>query len=802
MRIAIVAPSAVPFVIGGAEKLWWGLQDAIHAHTPHHAELIKLPSPEQTFFEIVDSYRRFANLDLAHFDRVISTKYPAWMVAHDHHVVYLQHRLRGLYDTWPGGMGSVQAPCGDPRVDAVLGLIRAHPGERAALVECFDRLAEIEAGKPLPESLHAFPGPLIRELVHYFDGVGLHPDRIRRHAAISDNVARRRDYFPSGARVEVVHHPSDLRALRGGPQGDYLLSVGRLDGPKRVALQIGAIKRARSDVRLKIAGVGPEMEALRAQAGDDPRIELLGFVEDAELEALYAGALGVIYTPFDEDYGLVPFEAMSAGKPLIATTDSGGPLELMRDGEHGYLAEPDEASLAEVIERLDAGRSAAVAMGTCGRRRAQRIDWSGVIRVVLGADALRDAPSPPGPSPAPLRRRIGIAGPFPIHPPQHGGQKRLFELYRALARRHDIEAVTFAQPGLPAFSGEIAPGLHETRIAHSADHLEAEARLSRALGWLPITDVAMPELYRRTPAYSEALARAVRGADLVIAAHPYLLPAVEEAWGGPVWYDALNVEAALKASVLPESALGRRLLDVTVEIEAACCERAARILTCSPDEVSDFTSRYGVDEGSVVHVPNGVDPSAIAFVPMEQRRAARRSMGVDDTSIALFVGSWHGPNVEAVRRLPDLARALPDVAFIVLGGVGDALAAEGGLGERPTNLAFMGVVDAETKALVARVASVALNPMSIGGGTNLKMLEYFAAGLPVISTPHGARGLAVEAGVHLCITEIEGFARAIASHGDDEDVRERVARARRLIEAHYDWRRIAEGLAAHVERSL
>ncbi len=72
MRIALVAPSPVPFVIGGAEKLWWGLQNAIHRLTPHLCELIKLPSPERNFWEILASYRRFAELDLSHFDRVIT----------------------------------------------------------------------------------------------------------------------------------------------------------------------------------------------------------------------------------------------------------------------------------------------------------------------------------------------------------------------------------------------------------------------------------------------------------------------------------------------------------------------------------------------------------------------------------------------------------------------------------------------------------------------------------------------------------------------------------------------------------
>ena len=55
MKIAIIAPSPVPFTIGGAENLWWGLLNWINQNTNHQAELIKIPSPERNFRELVSS---------------------------------------------------------------------------------------------------------------------------------------------------------------------------------------------------------------------------------------------------------------------------------------------------------------------------------------------------------------------------------------------------------------------------------------------------------------------------------------------------------------------------------------------------------------------------------------------------------------------------------------------------------------------------------------------------------------------------------------------------------------------------
>src|SRR5438445_11992542 len=100
MDIAIVAPSPVPYAIGGAENFWWGLLNHINQHTPNRAELIKLPYREPDLWQLIESYLSFSKLDLSHFDLVISSKYPAWMVQHPNHYCYMQHRLRCLYDTY------------------------------------------------------------------------------------------------------------------------------------------------------------------------------------------------------------------------------------------------------------------------------------------------------------------------------------------------------------------------------------------------------------------------------------------------------------------------------------------------------------------------------------------------------------------------------------------------------------------------------------------------------------------------------------------------------------------------------
>ena len=100
MNIAIIAPSHVPFMLGGAERLWTDLCQIINSTGSHQAEIIKIPAPESSFWEIIDSYRKFYNLNLDHFDLVISGKNPGWMTRHKNHALYMLHPLRGVYDTY------------------------------------------------------------------------------------------------------------------------------------------------------------------------------------------------------------------------------------------------------------------------------------------------------------------------------------------------------------------------------------------------------------------------------------------------------------------------------------------------------------------------------------------------------------------------------------------------------------------------------------------------------------------------------------------------------------------------------
>ncbi|MFZ3131002.1 MAG: hypothetical protein WA125_07875, partial [Desulfosporosinus sp.] len=207
MKIAVVGPSPVPYTIGGMEKFLWEMTSQINLRTSDQAELIKLPSREKGFWELIDTYYDYWMLDLSHFDMIISTKYPSWMVRHENHINYMVHKLRGLYDTYnfTGMPLEVKSPSKNiSKLNDFMNLTWNNP----AIKEFFQTYSEMKLHKnEIPESETLFPGPLIRKIVHYMDKGALAPSKIRRYYAISETVAKRADYLPLESKYIVAYPP-------------------------------------------------------------------------------------------------------------------------------------------------------------------------------------------------------------------------------------------------------------------------------------------------------------------------------------------------------------------------------------------------------------------------------------------------------------------------------------------------------------------------------------------------------------------------------------------------------------------
>ncbi len=331
----------VPFVHGGAEivsdRLVTGLRER-----GHEAELVTVPFKWYPGSRVLTQAFLWRLLDLDEadgrpIDLVVATKFPSYCVRHANKRVWLLHQFRQAYEL--------------DRTE--LGQFSEEPEERAIRrkVQQLDRLALGEA---------------------------------RRLFATSRNVADRLERS-TGLAAEVMPHPPQELAYRCEGYGDFVLSVNRLDRAKRIDLLLEAAALDPS-LHVVVTGEGPDrgrLEALARDRGLNGRAEFTGRVGEDELAALYGRCLAVYYAPVDEDFGMVPYEAFLSGKPVLTTTDAGGPLEIVADGRTGLVTAPEPAALARAATRLREHPDEARALGTAGKALAERVTWDACIDRLL-----------------------------------------------------------------------------------------------------------------------------------------------------------------------------------------------------------------------------------------------------------------------------------------------------------------------------------------------------------------------------------------------------------------------------------
>jgi glycosyltransferase involved in cell wall biosynthesis len=334
-RIAVLATASSNGELGGAERFYVGLRDALQ-NAGAVAEIVYVVSDESNFDRILESYLRFYDLDLSEFDGVISTKAPGYAVRHSNHVCYLQHTMRVFYD-----MFDVEFPNADARLRA----------QRKRIVE--------------------------------MDTAVLQEPRVRKRFVIGHEVQQRLRLY-NGLDADVLYQTTTLSGFRNG-NSQYLFMPTRLHRWKRVDLVIRAMKMLSRPVNLVISGSGEDEAQLRQLAGDDPQIKFVGRVSDEKLIDLYADALAVPFVAVREDFGLVAVEAFHSEKPVITCEDSGEAARMVESFGSGIVCAPDPPAIASTIDSLVANPAYGRALGAAGRRFADEFNWARVASVLLDA---------------------------------------------------------------------------------------------------------------------------------------------------------------------------------------------------------------------------------------------------------------------------------------------------------------------------------------------------------------------------------------------------------------------------------
>ncbi len=210
----------------------------------------------------------------------------------------------------------------------------------------------------------------------------------------------------------------------------------------------------------------------------------------------------------------------------------------------------------------------------------------------------------------------------------------------------------------------------------------------------------------------------------------------------PRVYNAYNSEAVLYRQLHPNDK-SQPIHELVRTAEQRMLHNADVVLYCSEGDLSAFKD-LAPDAGfDALYVPNGVNPLA---------EVEYTSVNASSEWRVVFMGSGHPPNAVAADFIvKTLAPALPGISFDIIGNCLPE-------GRYPANVKRHGVVDDAMKQQILRRANLALNPMAAGSGSNVKVLEYFAFGLPVLSTDFGMRGIQAKAGQDYLVAPLDEFA--------------------------------------------
>ncbi len=404
-------------------------------------------------------------------------------------------------------------------------------------------------------------------------------------------------------------------------------------------------------------------------------------------------------------------------------------------------------------------------------------------------------PTPSAPLEASDRRPAMLAVtsqlPWPL---DRGGHLRTFHLLRTLARAFRVRLVTTASCDPLARRDGIAAleerGIEVQAVAISPRRLAREV-LRAGTAALHCEPYVLYRRHDQRPVWTALREQfASDRPDVYYLDHLDSFVFARLRSHVPVVLDLHNIYSQLvqRSAREAEQVLTRFYLEREARLLQRLEARAVRsvdvVLAVSEGDAAHFT---GLGARAVHVVPNGVDCSAYAALPTAQRTGP---------PLLLYLGamSWaanaHAARFLASVVLPQVRARIPSARLRIIGA--DPPPEVRALRADPGVEVLGAVPDVIPHLRAAHVLAVALKA---GGGTRLKILEAFAAGVPVISTPIGCEGLDVADGTHLLIAPRERLADGTLSLlADPGRARAFATSARALVRQRYDWQTV--GIAA------
>lgn len=378
--------------------------------------------------------------------------------------------------------------------------------------------------------------------------------------------------------------------------------------------------------------------------------------------------------------------------------------------------------------------------------------------------------------------------PMGIYPPRNGGHLRIYNLNLELSNYYNI--FSFSQ-GIRRFELKFPIKPWITKINENyIEYRYINTPLLILMGL--ITDYGMlcfnDQIH--TILNSRILKQKVKECDIIQVHHPWQFKYIYDIKpeNTPIILNGQNVEYDLFKQTM-KMILSKKLLNIIREKEKFALENADIIFMVSEGDKNRIQELYGVSKSEIHVIPNGTNISKTNIPSQEERENLKIHYGFEGKVLILFTGSKHLPNIEAIDNIISIAKKINNDSnnvILVAGRCGD-----GFKNKKYEKIVFTGYVDNMDDYF--KMSNIAINPMLSGSGTNIKLLEYMAYGLPIITTEIGARGLDIENKKHAIVCDINEFPYWIEELSNNKSITIKLgANARKLAEEKYDWKIIAE----------
>lgn len=345
----LILSTYVPFVYGGNVNFvnWFYLK--LREYYPEFlVDNLLIPFSDDLDL-ILSQIEGLKKLKFNYGDVLIVSRPFSYVVEHSNKIVWFMHHLRYLYDLWDTKFNPLDI-------------------NNKKNIELRKKIIEIDT-KALSSAKKVF--------------------------AISKNVANRLKKF-NNIDAKVLYPPLfNEKQYYNESYSDYIYFPSRITGSKRQHIPIQAMKYTKTNVKLIISGsiegkyFKNHIQSLLKDSEISSKVEIIDrYITEEEKLKLYANALAVVFTPYDEDYGYITLEAFYSKKLVITLSDSGGPTEFIENEYNGFILENNLIALAEIFDKIYLNRDLAKKMGDNAYSYilSKQITWDTVFQEIFEKD--------------------------------------------------------------------------------------------------------------------------------------------------------------------------------------------------------------------------------------------------------------------------------------------------------------------------------------------------------------------------------------------------------------------------------